>query len=138
MTNKLEHMTYTAIDRLSFSFSDNRREKIKAQDVQLTLPPPPRHCPHGTIAERPPRAALGRLVCTRVVREPGARWVGKRVGCVCAGSLYVVGPASRTRMRRLGFTAARRPATMQPAAPPVRFTQKRWRVEVGDNTHHLR
>ena len=48
-------------------------QKHGETDVQLILPPPPRHCPHGTSAERSPSAALGRPACTRTVREPGAR-----------------------------------------------------------------
>jgi hypothetical protein len=96
-------------------------ERGRRDDVQFTLLPPPRHWPQCTYAERPPSAALGRLACTRIVREPGARWEGKRVGRVCAGSLYVSGPASSTRMRRSGSAVARRLATTQPAVPPIEY-----------------
>ena len=106
-------------DSWAGSISSPEKYGETGQDVQLTLPPPPRHCPHGTIAERFPSAALGRLTCARTVREPGARCVKKRAGCLCAGSLYVGGPASSTRMRKSGSAAARRPATTQPAAPPM-------------------
>src|SRR6266702_4541518 len=83
------------------------------------LPPPPRHCPHGTIVVRPPSAALGWLTCMRAVREPGARWLKKFSGCVWAGSLYVVGPASSKRTRRFASAAARRLAMTHAAVPPV-------------------
>jgi hypothetical protein len=119
--------TYTCAgvvsDRLLFSFAKKAR-----RDVQLTLPPPPKHCPQGTTAERPPSAGLGRLMCTRTVREPGARCERKRAGRKWAGSLYVGGPASSMRMRRFGSAAARRPARTQPAAPPngVFSVKRRW------------
>ena len=104
---------------ISIFFSPPFLPNSRERDVQLTLPPPPRHCPHGTSTERSPSAALGRLACTRTVREPGAMCDKKRAGCLCAGLLCVGGPASSTRMRKSGSAAARRPATMQPAAPPT-------------------
>jgi hypothetical protein len=59
----------------------------ETQDVRLMLPPPPRHCPHGTVVVRPPSAAHGWETCARTVRDPGARWLGKFNGTVCAGLL---------------------------------------------------
>ena len=100
---------------------DRRMERgvgKKKRNAQLTLPPPPRHCPVWTIVVRPPSAALGRLSCPRTVCEPGIMCDRKSAGCMCAGSLCVVGPASSTRMRRSVSAVARRPATTQPAVPP--------------------
>ena len=91
----------------------------ETRDVQLTLPPPPKHCPICTAVVRSPSAALGLETYSRMVREPGARWFGKLMGRVCARSLYVVGPASSKRIRRFLSAAARRPAMTQAAVPPV-------------------
>jgi hypothetical protein len=104
------------------------------RNAQLTLPPPPRHCPTCTAVKRPPSAALGRLTCMRTVRAPGAMCDSRSAGCLCAGSLCVVGPASSTRMRRSGSAVARRLAMMQPAVPPTgrTFCQKRRGKEEGD------
>ena len=46
------------------------------------LPPPPRHCPLGTITVRPPSAALGRLVYKRAVRDQ-AQGVSSNSGARC-------------------------------------------------------
>jgi hypothetical protein len=73
-------ITYTSAGTISevFFLSSGKAPR----DVPLTLPPPPRHCPHGTVGERPPSAALGRALCTRTVRDPGARCEKTRPGCV--------------------------------------------------------
>ena len=89
------------------------------KDEQLILPLPPRHCPIGTTTERSPSAGLGLVVYTRIVCEPGERCDKKRPGWVCAGLLYVEGPASSMRMRRSVSAAARRAATTQPVVPPT-------------------
>ncbi len=95
---------------------------VRRVDVQLTLSPPPRHCPHGTNVEQFSSAALGRLACTRTVREPGAICDRKHPGCLCAGLLCIEEPTSSMRMCKSGSATARRPATMQPAAPPMERT----------------
>ena len=89
------------------------------RDEQLIPLPPPRHCPHGTITERPPSAGLGLVMYTRIVCEPGERCDKKRPGWICAGLSSVEGPASSMRMRRSGSAAARRAATTQPVVPPT-------------------
>ena len=99
---------------MDFSFLKEAR-----RDEQLMLLPPPRHCPHGTTTERPSSAGLGLVVYTRIVCEPGVRCDKKRPGWICAGLLYVEGPASSMRMRRSGSAAARRAATTQPVVPPT-------------------
>ena len=118
-----------------------RRDETR-QDAQLTLPPPPRHCPAWTMAERPPSAALGRPTCARTVREPGLRCEMKCAGCMCAGLLCVGGPASSTRMRRSGSADARRPATRQPAVPPYierpsQSEQSKRRARIERESPHL-
>ena len=59
------------------------------RNAQLTLPPPPKHCPVCMTAERPPSAALGRPAYVRVVCDPGVfsalhgvcvRWIVLRCG----------------------------------------------------------
>jgi len=100
------------------------------RDQQLILPPPPRHCPHGTSTERPPSAGLGLVVYTRIVREPGVRCDKKRPGWMCAGLLYVEGPTSSMRMRRSGSAAARRAAMTQPVVPPTRSPLGQKRVKL--------
>jgi hypothetical protein len=92
------------------------------KNTQLTLPPPPRHCPVCTIVERPPSAGLGRLSCVRTVREPGKRCERHCIGCMCAGSLKVVGPASSMSIRRFLSAIERRLAMTHPAVPPATHT----------------
>ena len=120
----------------------------ETRDVQLTLLLPPKHCPICTVIVRSPSAALGRETYARTVREPGARLFKKRTGPVCAGLLYVVGPASTERIRRIASAVARRPAMTHAAVLPVTFGcpcrcssrmkagRKDWEVE-HSMTHHL-
>jgi hypothetical protein len=54
-----------------------------------------------------------------MVRESGAKFLKKFKGTVCAGLLYVEGPASSKRTRRLASASARRLATTHAAVPPV-------------------
>ena len=85
---------------------------------QFTLDPPPKHCPHGTTSSRPPSASVFSALWNRTVVDVGARCERYRAGWMCARSSRVGGPASRTRMVRVGEAAARRPASRQPAVPP--------------------
>ena len=55
-----------------------------------------------------------------MVREPGAKLLMKFKGTVCAGLLYVEGPASSKRTRRLASASVRRLATTHAAVPPVK------------------
>ena len=92
------------------------------RNAQLTLPPPPKHCPVCMIAERPPSAALGRPACVRVVCDPGAMCFRHCMGYMCAGSFCVVRPASSINIRRFLSAIDRRLAMTHPAVPPATHT----------------
>ena len=96
--------------------------RCRKRNPQLTLPPPPRHCPVRMIAERPPSDALGRPTYMRVVCEPGAMCFRHCIGYRCAGSFCVVGPASSTSIRRFLSAIERRLAMTHPAVPPATHT----------------
>ena len=66
------HMTTIRSD-LRCCAVDRKQEKLI--HVQLTLEPPPTHCPDGTIGARPPRAALSRAGWNLIVVVSGRRMV---------------------------------------------------------------